>query len=80
MNYSTNPAICRVEIFKPGGKWYTTLSVNFEGFFNYSPREALLKACEKHSPGGFQGMFAMCLQPYTEHSYPAHVKLPGDYK
>lgn len=32
-HYSDNPADVRVDFFKPSGKWYTTESVRWTGFW-----------------------------------------------
>lgn len=84
MNYSDRQAMCRVDFFRPSGKWYTTEAVDFGGLYDCDPAEALHRACERHFShrlegrlkGRLDGMLAVCLDPYTERSVvPLAIKL-----
>ena len=77
--YSANPGNCRVDIFKPGGKFYTTVVVDFTDFYNDLTVDAFRKACAKAFSDRFQGMTAVCLDPCVDHSYPVLITLPGEF-
>lgn len=69
-NYSNKPNMCRVDFFKPSGKWYTTEEFEFlwytDKFITDAFRESLLKAF----PNRYTGMTAVCLHPHHEHEHP----------
>ena len=82
-NYSQSPADCRVDFFKPSGKWYTTEVVKFvPGTYERSGWLALMMSLDAMgigNPGGrFLGMSAVCLTPYVGFSYPVMVQIPED--
>lgn len=77
-NYSENPASCRVDFFKPSGKWYTTEAVKFPPeTYKLHPNEALRHALAVHfgASNRLAGMFAVCIDPYVELSFPVHIML-----
>ena len=82
-NYSESSADCRVDFFKPSGKWYATEAVRFiGGTYERSPRLALMMSLDAigiGKPGGrFLGMTAVCLMPYVSRSYPVMVQIPEE--
>ena len=62
-NYSSSPANCRVDFFKPSGKWYTTEPIFFGGLYEKHPADALRIACEAQLGGRLKGMIAVCIEP-----------------
>ncbi len=72
MNYTENPAMCRVDFFKDTGKWYTTEAISFHDVYELSPHDALTKVIA----GRLTDMTAVCLDPYVENSFP--VSIPHD--
>lgn len=76
MNYTENPGMCRVDYFKPSGKWYSTEALDFAPHYDHSPVDALLRAiASRPEPTRFSGMTAVCLEPYTEHQFPVMVQV-----
>lgn len=77
MNYSSDEQSCRVDIFKPSGKWYMTIGIKFlETYWYDEPRDALYNAIHASKGLSFcNGMTAVCLEPYTKHSYPVIITL-----
>jgi len=75
MGYSIDESVCRVDFFKPSGKWYTTEAVKFTSYKGQSQdifRESLRNHF-KNTPGRLEGMVAVCLEPYVEHSFPLMI-------
>lgn len=69
--YSNKPESVRVDFFKPSGKWYTTMALDWQGDWeedciHESFRQTLIKSLN----GSYQGMTAVCLQPYHKHEHP----------
>lgn len=85
-HYTTNPAHCRVDIFKPSGKWYCTVVIDMSGHYNGGLVEDHVRYCllNKVVPGDIilnnekymlsQGYMAVCLEPYHEHSHPVMIR------
>lgn len=86
-HYSENPAHCRVDIFKPSGKWYMTVVIDMEGEYNCGVcHEAVKRALTnrivpgtiKLGPRGEyhleEGWSAVCLDPYNIHAHPIMIK------
>lgn len=80
-NYIEDPASCRVDFFKPSGKWYCTESVQFIGPWAATTDNLIhdafkrsLRAHFKDCPDRLSDMVAVCLEPYHEHSHPLMVK------
>ena len=77
MNYTENPGMCRVDFFKESGKWYTTEALDFAAFYELDPVQSLLGAlAARPEPHRCAGMFAVCLEPYTKHQFPAMTTVP----
>lgn len=80
MNYSDNPAMVRVDFFKPSGTWYTTEAVQWTGAWvgkEQSIIDAFAKSLRDHfgiNAKRLSGMDAVCLEPYHEHAHPIQIK------
>lgn len=79
MNYSQNAYDCRVTFWRadPHGrprKWYAEEAISWEGLYNEPLIEkAFEKALSRAGIGGegrFNGMIAVCEDPYHINSYP----------
>jgi len=75
LNYSDNPAHCRVEIFKPKGKWYTTIQVEFKDYTCPNIFRAFKDAIVGSEEGkrywdDEMDWIFVCFDPYHEHAYP----------
>lgn len=80
-NYSNNPESVRVDFFRPSGKWCDTEAVIFVGPWAATTDNLIhdafrrsLQAHFKDNPTRMQGMIAVCLEPYHEHSHPIMLK------
>jgi len=79
MGYSADESMVEVNIFKPSGKWYTTLAIKFltwDGdtakngkLIHDAFREALL-GNQSASMLMSDGMFAVCINPFHENAHP----------
>jgi hypothetical protein len=76
-NYSDDPADCRVDFYKPSGKWYTTERISFAGLYDKSPNDALRVALKAQIGGRLVGMFAVCAEPYVKNPFPTMVQIAG---
>ena len=77
-NYAEDPASCRVDFFKPSGKWYTTEAVLFPHHtWNLHPADALRSACELALNNRLNGMIAVCLAPYVQAPFPVAIVIGG---
>lgn len=83
MGYSSNSRMVRVDFFRPSGKWYCTEAVEWTGeyFTNNIRGQSLIDAYKeslrnhfKDNPGRLSGMTAVCLEPYSENSFPIMVE------
>jgi hypothetical protein len=70
-HYSEDESMCRVDFFKPSGKWYSTEAIRF------IPRQKLIHDCFRESlevlNGRYSGMTAVCLNPNHENTHPISV-------
>jgi len=81
MHYSDNPAMVRVDFFKDSGKWYTTEEMKWDRYRtnekdgSYEDIVETFKRCLREQfKGHYQGMIAICLEPYHEHAHPLMVR------
>lgn len=75
--FSSNPSHCRVDFFKPSGKWYTTEVLDLEEYYDASiPVDAVKEALQNHLGGRMRGMWAVVLDPYLRMSFPIMIKIP----
>jgi len=85
MGYCEEPGKVLVTIFKESGKWYTDLSVNMSAFYevkNNLIHTALAKSLdlyerERGNGPRYRGMWAVCIKPYHETSFPIMMKWDG---
>jgi hypothetical protein len=79
--YSTNPAMCRVDVWKLSGKWYETIAVEFKDYneqIHEAFEDTVVRALKQ--PDGYMrlgGMHATCLEPYHQHAHPISMIIPG---
>ena len=74
MGYSDKPQMVRVDFFKESGKWYTTEAVEWLQYAGCLIHDAFERSLQKHLKGRLEGMTAVCLKPYHEHSHPIMLK------
>lgn len=80
-HYSDNPRDVRVDFFKKSGKWYTTECVTWEKeewsgdkiLIHTAFRTALARHFKNRRR--LEGMQAICLEPYHQHSHPISVMI-----
>lgn len=77
-HYSNSPNKCRVDFFKPSGKWYATEEINWpDSLYEWDIHRAFLHALSTalSSPNGkrYSDMTAVCLEPYHKHAYPLMI-------
>lgn len=73
-NYCKDPAVVRVDIFKPSGKWHTTEEVMFLRYRG-DILSAFTESLHKAVGSRYSGMVAVCLEPYHENAHPLMVTL-----
>ena len=77
MGYSDDPAMVRVDFFKPSGKWYCTESVKWTGDWHGNKQlihDAFAQSLVDHLGQRLCEMDAICLYPYHEHEHPIMLK------
>lgn len=65
----------RVDFFKDSGKWYTTEEMlwrHWDGTMQV--HDAFIRSLQASFNGMYDGMTAVCLEPYHEHAYPVMLK------
>lgn len=72
-NYSEREDSVRVDFFKPSGKWYTSVAIEWEGYSDCDIIEAFRSSLEVSIGDAYRGMTAVCLEPYHEHSHPIMI-------
>jgi hypothetical protein len=85
-HYTSDVTLCRVDFFRESGKWYTTEAVSFArvpwAAKHGRPLDAFKLALELHlrldGRLRLEGMFAVCLDPYHEHSFPLMIRVGDD--
>lgn len=69
----------RVEVFKPSGKWYTTLALKWTApdsdILIHDAFRQCLAEDKTVKRGSLSGMIAVCFDPYHEHSHPIMAKI-----
>ena len=80
-HYSDDPAMVRVDFFRPTGKWYTDEAVKWigNGFTEDAPliHEQFKNSLRNHfkdTPDRLSDMDAICLEPYHKHSHSIQLK------
>lgn len=74
MNYSRKSNQVRVDFFKESGKWYDTVKMEWLHYGKETLiHDAFLLSLRARFTG-YQGMTAVCLEPYHEHAHPLMIK------
>lgn len=74
-NYSENESACRVDIFKPSGKWVTTIVVEWNDYTNHRLHDYLKTIiAQRIDIRNFKGYSAVCLEPYSKYEHPIMIK------
>ena len=74
-HFSNDEADCRVDIFKPNGKWYTTTTINMSHNYNSPDLKQSIKdllLLQKWDTDN--GWIFVCLEPYHQHAHPIMLK------
>lgn len=73
-NYSNNPEQCRVDFFRPSGKWYATEQFKWLHWGRDKLIHDVFKDSLKEAfPNNYHGLQAICLQPYHELEHPISI-------
>lgn len=75
-NYSNIEGNVRVDVFKPSGKWHTTLQVDMGAFYNCALiHDGLEQAMREQGYGNFvDGYMCVCTEPHHRSSHPVMLK------
>ena len=76
MGYINDDSYVRVDFFKQSGKWYTTISMQWIGYYGDIKDEfkKSIKEFFKDKDYTFEDFDAICLDPYNIHSHPLMIK------
>ena len=79
MGYTTDPAMCRVDIWKPSGKWYDTVAVKFrdEDYHSTLIYNAFYNALSDSLGNSYIGCLVTCLKPYHSLKHPVSTVWRG---
>lgn len=92
MGYSEDPAMVRVDFFKPSGKWYCTEAVAWTGAYHGPSayveglarrgegrliHEAFAKSLRDHLGDRLREMDAVCIHPYHQNEHPIMIRSGG---
>lgn len=86
MGYIDNPNMVRVDLFKGSGKWYCTVSLNWDRYRSVNAqdgsedvediRSTFYRCMASQFQNRFSGLTAVCLEPYHEHEHPLMIFIP----
>jgi hypothetical protein len=75
-HYCENPTMCRVDFFKPSGKWYDSDAICFEGLYDEPLiHDAFRKALANAGLLNRVGFTAVCLEPYHKYAHPIMLRI-----
>jgi hypothetical protein len=74
MGYTNDPAMVRVDFFKPSGKWYTTEAVKWIGYSDPLIHDAFAESLRRHLGQRLRDMDAVCLEPFHRSAHPIQLK------
>ncbi len=78
MNYAFEPYMVRVDVFKPSGKWYDTVAINMNNYYNEPfTLEAVKCAMQKQYPAYLEDSICICLDPYHTNAHPVMIMPRG---
>ncbi len=72
-NFSVNPHDVRVDVFRSSqsGKWYQTVTLDMSKVYWETDLRVSLSRLWREQYGNMNaGMWAVCLDPYHQHSHP----------
>lgn len=69
-HYSDKPYMVRVDIFKPSGKWYETISVSMKDKYHTADLHEALRSAILVRRTIADNWLYVCLDPYHKHSHP----------
>lgn len=72
-HYNDDVTSCRVDFFKPSGKWGYTEAIQMPDYNGEDYFGSIKKALREHLCGRMEGMVAVCLYPYHKHSHPVMI-------
>ena len=77
MGYTIEDKMVRVDIFKPSGKWYDTVEMEWDTYESENEliHEIFHRCMGEQSAGDYIGMTAVCLDPYHKHSVPLMIRI-----
>lgn len=88
MGYSVDSSMVRVDLFKPSGKWFTTVALRWDRYRTGNPqdgsncyediKDTFRRCMRMQYMDIFNGMTAVCLHPYHEHEHPLMITIPDD--
>ncbi len=80
MHYSNDPAMCRVDLFKPSGKWYDTKAIRLPVYYSSSKtiHELFIEELKEQLGGNFKGFRAVCLEPHHKYAHPLMIIIDWD--
>lgn len=73
-NYSSDPAMVRVDFFKPSGKWAYTEQVRFL-YYDGDIKDVFRRSINAAVGDRFIGLTAVCLEPHHEHAHPLMMEV-----
>lgn len=76
-NFSEHEDLVRVDFFKPSGKWVTTREMQFLAYSGDIHDWFRRSINSMKGSSGYQGLTAVCLEPYHEHAHPIMLKVGG---
>lgn len=76
MGYSESDSIVRADRFKPSGKWYDSIALEMNDYYNVPPvvHDAVRLAAERQGVVVHEGWWLVVLEPYHIHSHPVILK------
>ena len=72
--FSEKENSCRVDIFKPSGKWYETISISME-YNSSSIHESVREGIKQKIGNAHSGKTAVCTEPYHQYAHPVLIIL-----
>jgi len=72
MGYHQNDSMVRVDIFRPSGKWYETIAIDMEEFYDHSyAKDAVeIATVKKRGAPLVPGWIYVCTEPYHKNAHP----------
>lgn len=74
MGYAVEDCMVRVDRFKETGKWYDSISLDMEDFYNVDDLHWAVQECLRHFGFEIHGWIYICLEPYHKNAHPVMLK------